>query len=328
MRRLRGLGHGVGALAWAVALAPIPALLAAAALDRGPDGAARWALFPAALTAFDPYVWESARNSLVLAAAVTLAARIIGVGLARVAVRWRFLGRAPLVALAGAVVVVPPAFAAAWPEGIIRIARELAHHTRSAVARKRGRSSGLVLGRAADRRAGGRLGRGQCLEAGRPSLGRRRATCGRTSGTSLATRRLAGRATGCGARARARLHLDVARTRRAVGPRLAADAGLPDGFLGARSRCRRDVARGGAGGGRGRAGDGRARVDWLVGRLYRLGESSDPSGFATVSSLVAARRSVLRTVVACRNRGVDAAGRGWSSPHSGPTPFERSCKTH
>ncbi len=106
------MGHGVGALAWAVALAPLPALLAATALDRGPDGNARWALFPAVLTAFDPFVWEAARNSLILATLVTFAARILGVGLARVAMRWRYVGRDLLVLLTGVVVVVPPAFAA------------------------------------------------------------------------------------------------------------------------------------------------------------------------------------------------------------------------
>ena len=64
MRRLRGLGHGVGALAWAGAvLAPVPALLAAAASIGGPDGDARWALFPAVLTAFDPYRLGSRRGT-------------------------------------------------------------------------------------------------------------------------------------------------------------------------------------------------------------------------------------------------------------------------
>ena len=112
MRMLRGLGRWAGAVLWAVAVAPALALVAAAWLDRGPDGSARLTLFPAALTALDPYVWDCARNSLIVACAVTAAARIVGVGLARTGVRWRFWGRAPLLGLAGAVVVVPPAFAA------------------------------------------------------------------------------------------------------------------------------------------------------------------------------------------------------------------------
>jgi ABC-type Fe3+ transport system permease subunit len=109
----RGLCRGSGAVGlWAVVLAPSAALVTAAVLDRGPGGAVRLTLFPAALAALDPYVWDCARNSLAFAAAVTFASRLVGVALARVAVRWRFWGRSPLVALACAGVVVPPAFGA------------------------------------------------------------------------------------------------------------------------------------------------------------------------------------------------------------------------
>lgn len=110
MRRVRGLVRWAGAVLWAAALLPAPALVAAAWLDRGPDGAGRPTVFPAALSALDPYVWDAARNSLAMAAAVTAAARVVGVGLARVAARRRFWGRAPLAAAAAAGVVVPPAF--------------------------------------------------------------------------------------------------------------------------------------------------------------------------------------------------------------------------
>lgn len=112
MGGIRILGRWGGAMLWAVALAPALALAPAAVFDRGPGGTVRASLFPAALVALDPFVWECARNSLAVAVAVTIAARVVGVGLARVAVRWRFWGRAPLVALACAGMVVPPAFGA------------------------------------------------------------------------------------------------------------------------------------------------------------------------------------------------------------------------
>ena len=108
----RGLGRWAGAVLGAVALSPALALGVSAVLDRGPGGEVRMSLFPAALAALDDHVWECARNSLAVAAAVTFAARLVGVALARVAVRWRFWGRSPLVALACAGVVVPPAFGA------------------------------------------------------------------------------------------------------------------------------------------------------------------------------------------------------------------------
>jgi ABC-type Fe3+ transport system permease subunit len=112
MRWLRGLGRVIGAGLWAVALAPILALGPAAVLDRGPGGAVRATPFPVALAAFDPYVWVCARNSLVVAAAVTAAAGVLGVALAQVAVGWRFWGRRPLTWLACAGVAVHPAFGA------------------------------------------------------------------------------------------------------------------------------------------------------------------------------------------------------------------------
>src|SRR5438132_5579859 len=104
-RALRTLGVAVG---WAFALAPALALLPAAVLDEGPGGAVRATVFPWALAALDPYVWDCARNSLLMAVLVTFAARVAGVGLARVATRWRFWGRWPLLALACAGLVVPP----------------------------------------------------------------------------------------------------------------------------------------------------------------------------------------------------------------------------
>jgi ABC-type Fe3+ transport system permease subunit len=129
MGLFRRLGRWVGAVAYAIALAPMAALVLAALFDRGPGGSVRPALFPSVLAALDPFVWECARNSLVMAAAVTIAARVVGVGLARIAVGWRFVGRSTLSALVGAGMVVPPAFGAlglrclfgtpeTWPESL------------------------------------------------------------------------------------------------------------------------------------------------------------------------------------------------------------------
>jgi len=112
MGGFRGMGRWAGAVLWALALAPVPALVAAAVLDRGPGGEVRPTLFPAALTALDPFTWDCARNSLVMAAAVTLAARVVGVHLARLVARGRFHGRRALSVLACAGLGVPPAFGA------------------------------------------------------------------------------------------------------------------------------------------------------------------------------------------------------------------------
>jgi iron(III) transport system permease protein len=109
---VRRLGRWVGTALGVVVLAQAVALAPAALLDRGPGGDVRATLFPAALAAFDPFLWDCARNSLVAAVAVTFGSLVLGVGLAWVVVRWRFWGRAPLTALVLAAVVVPPAFSA------------------------------------------------------------------------------------------------------------------------------------------------------------------------------------------------------------------------
>ena len=112
MRLLRGLGRWVGTGLWFVVLAPARALLPSAVLDRGPGGAGRWTLFPAALVVFDPFVWDVARNSLVMATLVTAMSLVLGVGLARGLVRSRFWGRPVLLALGIAPVVIPSVVAA------------------------------------------------------------------------------------------------------------------------------------------------------------------------------------------------------------------------
>lgn len=99
-------------VAAAALLALILALVPTAVLDRGPGGAIRPTLFPAALAAFDPFLWNCARNSLVNATIVTIGSLVLGVGLARVIARWRFWGRTPLAAACFAPAVLPPACAA------------------------------------------------------------------------------------------------------------------------------------------------------------------------------------------------------------------------
>jgi len=83
-------------------------LLPAAVLDRGPSGEVRPTLFPFALVALDPFVWDCVRNSLAVATIVSFLSWILGVNLARLVTRRRFWGRPLLVAIAVAPLVVPP----------------------------------------------------------------------------------------------------------------------------------------------------------------------------------------------------------------------------
>lgn len=109
MGTLRRFGRGLARVAAAALLALVVVLVPAAVLDRSPTGSIRATLFPAAVAAFDPFLWNCARNSLVNAAIVTIGSLILGVGLARVTTRWRFWGRGPLAAACFAPVVVPTA---------------------------------------------------------------------------------------------------------------------------------------------------------------------------------------------------------------------------
>jgi len=108
MRILRWLGRWAGTGLWVAVLAPALALVPAAVLDRGAGGAVRPTLFPLALAALDPFLWDCARNSVAVALCVTLGSLVLGIGLARVVVRWRFWGRPVLAALTLAPLVVPP----------------------------------------------------------------------------------------------------------------------------------------------------------------------------------------------------------------------------
>ena len=112
MKRVRGLGHVTGMLARVVVLAPIVALIPTSFLDRGPGGLCRLSFFPLAVAALDPHIWECFRNSILMALAVTLASRFLGVGIADIVTRRRFWGRPVLAVLVCAGLASPPAFLA------------------------------------------------------------------------------------------------------------------------------------------------------------------------------------------------------------------------
>lgn len=96
-----------------IVVAPLAALVAGAALDRGPDGAIRASIFPTAITVLDPFVGAAVRNSLVMAASVTLASLLVGIGFGRTLGGWRF----PFRRLAAAVLIV----AAATPPAVLAL---------------------------------------------------------------------------------------------------------------------------------------------------------------------------------------------------------------
>ena len=80
---IEGLAPGADAGLWLVLLTPALALLPASLVDRGPSGTPRVTLFPAAVVALDPFVWESFENSLAMATVVTGVSLVLGVALAR-----------------------------------------------------------------------------------------------------------------------------------------------------------------------------------------------------------------------------------------------------
>ena len=82
-----------------IVVAPLAALVASAALDRGPDGAIRASIFPTAITVLDPFVGASVRNSLLMATAVTLASLLVGISFGRALGDWRFPLRGLVVAM-------------------------------------------------------------------------------------------------------------------------------------------------------------------------------------------------------------------------------------
>jgi iron(III) transport system permease protein len=122
MRVVRWVARWAGTGLWVAVLAPALALVPGAVLDRAPDGTVRFTLFPLALAALDPLIWDSARNSLAAALAVTLGSLVLGTAVARVVVRRRFWGRSILAALVVAPLVVPPFLGAI---GLMRLSRAL-----------------------------------------------------------------------------------------------------------------------------------------------------------------------------------------------------------
>ena len=92
-----------------VVVAPLAGLVAAAALDRGPDGAIRASIFPAALTLLDPFVGACVRNSLLMASAVAVGSLIVGVAFGRLLGEWRFPLRWLVVAVLTVAAATPPA---------------------------------------------------------------------------------------------------------------------------------------------------------------------------------------------------------------------------
>ena len=109
----------VGWVISAVVVAPVAAVVLGVLVDRGPGGSGRLTAFPMALAASDGSVRESARNSLMLASGVSLAALVLGVGLARFVAGRAFRGRSALIALAEAPGAVPPLFGAIGLVGLL-----------------------------------------------------------------------------------------------------------------------------------------------------------------------------------------------------------------
>jgi ABC-type Fe3+ transport system permease subunit len=95
-----------------VVLAPIASLLLAAILDTGAEPGVRFALFPLALTVFDPLVWTSLWNSASVATVVAAGSVLIGTRLGWLMDRERFWSRPLLAALVIAPGVVSPGFLA------------------------------------------------------------------------------------------------------------------------------------------------------------------------------------------------------------------------
>jgi ABC-type Fe3+ transport system permease subunit len=100
-------------LAFAILVAPVFGLLAAAGMDRGEDGAARPTVFPAALVAWDHLTRECLRNSLAIAGVATALSLLFGLPLASLASRGggRFSGLKAVLVISP--LAVPP-FVAAW----------------------------------------------------------------------------------------------------------------------------------------------------------------------------------------------------------------------
>ncbi|MEO6811525.1 MAG: hypothetical protein ABI353_20625, partial [Isosphaeraceae bacterium] len=106
---ITALTKGVTAALIAV---PVVALVLGSVVDRGARGEVGATPFHLALAVFDPFIWGCAWNSLAVALSVTVGSLVLGVPLARLAVRWRFWGRRALLVLGCSALAVPPMFGA------------------------------------------------------------------------------------------------------------------------------------------------------------------------------------------------------------------------
>jgi iron(III) transport system permease protein len=92
--RMIGKFWGFGLLV--LALAPVLALPLATLLERNPGGAIRASALPILLMLSDDFAWECLRNSVVASAFVTTCSFLVGIGLAAILGRARFLGSGAL----------------------------------------------------------------------------------------------------------------------------------------------------------------------------------------------------------------------------------------
>ena len=99
-------------LAGVLLVTALLALVPAALLDVGPEGEVRFSFFPLVLTCFDPFIRHCLGHSILVAAAVALGSRVLGVPLGRLLLGSRLLGRRLGLALFAGPVVFPPAFLA------------------------------------------------------------------------------------------------------------------------------------------------------------------------------------------------------------------------
>lgn len=107
--RIITLTKGITAALIAV---PVVALALGGVVDRGARGEVAATPFHLALAVFDPFLWVCARNSLAVALGVSAGSLVLGVPLARLAVRWRFWGRRVWLVPGCSALAVPPLFGA------------------------------------------------------------------------------------------------------------------------------------------------------------------------------------------------------------------------
>ncbi len=96
-------------IAGALAVLPAAGLGLAVLVDRGDNGELRPPWFPLALFVSDPFARTCVRNSLIFAAAVTVASLVLGVGLGMMVGRGRSWGRGALRALLASMLAASPA---------------------------------------------------------------------------------------------------------------------------------------------------------------------------------------------------------------------------